>query len=137
MKPKLLQKLIKKIEKEIEKSRIEKVNAEHKLDQLHNKLQLLKDELAQEQKFAAEQVEYKHTYENFYKSNKNRQMNIADEIVKTKTLIQEIQDKLFEQFRTLKQYEILINRYLQAKKDRLEMEESKLLDEIGIRRIAS
>jgi seryl-tRNA synthetase len=134
MKPKLLEKLIKKIQKEIDQSRIEKVDAERKIDQLNIRLQNLKDDLVKEQVVTSENVEFRHTYENFYKTNKTRQMNIGEEIKRLEDIVTEIEELLFEQFRTFKQYEILLNRYLQAQKDRIESEESKFLDELGIRR---
>ena len=134
MKPKLLEKLIKKIQKEIDQSRIEKVDAERKIDQLNIRLQNLKDDLVKEQVVTSENVEFRHTYENFYKTNKTRQINIGEEIKRLEGVVAEIEELLFEQFRTFKQYEILLNRYLQAQKDRIESEESKFLDELGIRR---
>lgn len=134
MKPKLLQKLIKKVQKEIDQSRLEKVQAQLKIDSLNLRLQELRDELLKEQELASESIEYRMTYQNYYISNKARQHNVKLEIKRVETLILEIEDRIFEEFRSMKQYEILLNRYHQAKKDRIENEESKSLDEIGIRR---
>ncbi len=135
MKPKLLQKLIKKVQKDIDQSRLEKVQAQLKIDALNHKLHELKEELIREQALAAESTEYRMTYQNYYISNKARQHNVKQEIKRVEALILEIEERIFEEFRSMKQYEILMNRYLQAKKDRIESEESKFLDEIGIRRV--
>lgn len=134
MKPKFLQKLIKKIQKEIDQARIEKIEVERKIDALHIRIKELQEELVKEQIIVASTVEFSHTYENFYKTNKVRQKNIKDEIKRCEGMVEEIEEKLFDLFRTLKQYEILLNRYFEDKKERLEAAEGKFLDEIGIRR---
>jgi len=134
MKPQLLEKLIKKTKREIDESRLEKVKIESQIDQLNQKLQELESELEREQEIAAVNIEARQTYENFYKTSKVRQMRIRQEILDCQTQVTEVEDRLFEQFKSYKQFEILLKKHQKQELDKLTKEESKLLDEIGLQR---
>jgi flagellar export protein FliJ len=132
MKPKLLEKLIKKSRAEIDDIRVEKVQLENKLETLQKALEKSKKELKKEQEIAAKDVHARHTYEHFYNVTTEKQHQFKTDINKTENKIEKAEQRLFDQFKTVKQYEILLNKYLDDQRIRFEKEENKLLDELGI-----
>ena len=117
---------------QLDEKRRNLVELEKMRDELHQKLQNLRDELAYEQKKVAEAPVVSITYGGYAQQIMARRENIENSITEINVSIEDMKDQVAEAFKELKKYEIVEQREQERERTERNQRQQNDLDELAI-----
>ncbi|MGD9637775.1 MAG: hypothetical protein AB7U85_01795 [Alphaproteobacteria bacterium] len=97
-----------------------------------NNIKKLLEELEEEKRTAALDIQYRITYDIYVQKNIKIRQSLDGILIKTRQRIQEVQDELAILFQDLKTYEISQENREKRRAEELKIKEQNKLDEIGL-----
>jgi len=117
---------------QLDEKRRNLVELENMRDDLHQKLQNLRAELASEQKKVAESQVVSITYAGYAQQVMSRRENIENSLTEIDVSIEDMKDQVAEAFKELKKYEIVEQREREREITERNLRQQNELDELAI-----
>ena len=129
--------LIKIKNKEIDVLQVRIVDLEKEIRLLEKEIHDIEFSIKIQKEFVNSNPSLQSFFPPFYSNSRNLSMECSNQLIEKKSQINLLQEKLMEQFTDLKTYEIALEKIKKAEKNKLKIDETKILDELGLRKFTN